>query len=341
MSETQDSIAGGGECAQGAPRGVSGPHWTDGSLAEGEGTAGERGWIRPVRRRSPQDLRLEALVSLLADPDESIWRTARRELERCGRASLAPLRRAERSADPRLRLRARDLTATLTRRDHLRRLVRTACARPFDLEAALWRLAALSEPHFDARPHRERLDEIAHRVGERARAAGPGLTRTLALVDVLHQEEGFQGGQRDYHHPDHVHLHRCLATGRGLPLTLAALHMAVGRRVGLTVRAVALPGHVLVRLVSGDRSLLIDPFHGGRIRTRKDCLHYLLQQGLTPRQEWFEDADELALFGRHLNNLRHAYRAVGRRGEARELERALEHVARVPRSDLAPDRAEA
>jgi regulator of sirC expression with transglutaminase-like and TPR domain len=102
--------------------------------------------------------------------------------------------------------------------------------------------------------------------------------------------------------------------------------------VGIRAAAVPLPGHVLLRLYSGRRSLLVDPFQGGRITTRRDCVRYLTENGLVPRAEWFRDARPEELFLRQILNLMHSYQARGMRERARELRTlaALMQV-RVPR----------
>ena len=53
-------------------------------------------------------------------------------------------------------------------------------------------------------------------------------------------------------------LNDVLDTRQGIPITLAILYIAVGRRLGLNVRGVSFPGHFLVRYESEDGVLFID-----------------------------------------------------------------------------------
>ena len=50
----------------------------------------------------------------------------------------------------------------------------------------------------------------------------------------------------------------------GIPISLSAVTMAVGRRVGLEVHGVGLPGHFIVKIVSEADEFFVDSFHGGR-----------------------------------------------------------------------------
>jgi len=284
--------------------------------------------------RSTHPDRIQALVALLDDPSERVWQPVRAALERAGRAALPALRRAQESADPRVRLRARALEASQARRGALRRfcttVARTAAheaSAPGTLEAGLLRLTRVIDPDFDAQEVRAELDRLAARVRARGQGLDTGMAQALALVDVLCEEHGLRGASDHYHHPDNVHLGRVLSRRRGLPLSLVAVHLFVARRAGIRAAAVPLPGHVMLRLYAGERSLLVDPFHGGKIRTRKDCLTYLLQQGLAPRNDWFADADEGQLLLRQSGNLVNALRQLGRGAEARELEAVLVDLA--------------
>ena len=114
-----------------------------------------------------------------------------------------------------------------------------------------------------------------------------------------------------------------------MPLTLVAIYLFVARRAGFRAAAVALPGRVLLRLYAGRRSLLIDPFKGGRVRTKMDCIKYLAQNGLVPRPEWFRDATDPMLFQRHVLNLMASSQMRGLEGQARELHRLAKVVAQT------------
>ncbi|QDU66548.1 transglutaminase-like domain-containing protein [Engelhardtia mirabilis] len=272
--------------------------------------------------------RLTALVDLLEDDAPATWEAVRAELLSAGRRARPALDRAARGQAPRRRARARSILAQMERREVLRRLLSQAGRGIDDLESALYRLAAVDDPHFDARATRRRLDDLGQRVRERSAEREPGLDQAHALVTVLAGEEGLRGPGENYHATDHVHLHRALELGRGLPLTLVAIYIFTARRAGLDATGVPLPGHVMCRLHAGERSMLVDPFHAGVVRTRKECLSYLMRRGLAPRPDWFRDADDAALFQRHVLNLANGHTVRGDDGTARQLRRVAETVAR-------------
>jgi regulator of sirC expression with transglutaminase-like and TPR domain len=56
----------------------------------------------------------------------------------------------------------------------------------------------------------------------------------------------------------------------GIPISLSAVYMEVGRRAGLVVDGLGLPGHFIVR-VGGTPGVLLDPFFGGTELSEEQC----------------------------------------------------------------------
>ena len=121
---------------------------------------------------------------------------------------------------------------------------------------ALW-LAAEDCDGVDVDANLARLDELAEAARERGAAESPeGIAALAALFHESLSLRGTGGGDPRAHY-----LHQLLERGAGVPLAAAVLWIAIGRRAGLAVDGVALPGHFAVRI----NSLLINPFSGDLI----------------------------------------------------------------------------
>lgn len=115
-----------------------------------------------------------------------------------------------------------------------------------------------SSSSFDLVGELSRLDEIA--------ASVPSPT-VDGLVSALFRER-FVGNRDEYYELSNSLLDDVVSTGRGIPITLSVLMVEVGRRLGIDLALVGLPGHVVVRVVDDD---FVDPFHGGRRLDREGC----------------------------------------------------------------------
>ena len=232
--------------------------------------------------------------------------------------------------------------------EHFRRLVQ---GRDDELrldEAALVLAAALRPDGVDVDAAMARLDELAAWIDE---PTLDGLRRHL--FDDL----GFAGDTADYHDPSNSFLDEVIERRRGLPITLSVLTVEVGRRAGVPLAPVGLPGHFLVR-DRVDPDVFVDPFHGGALLTAGECraLAERLHPGLAFQDRFLDPVSQRAVLVRMLANLAGTYRQRGERvlltaaldlraalpdmGEAEQRELAL-LLAAGGRYDVAADRLEA
>jgi regulator of sirC expression with transglutaminase-like and TPR domain len=133
-----------------------------------------------------------------------------------------------------------------------------ACAAAPDgdvAEAALW-LAAEDNPGIDPAPWLATLDELGEELRTRC-GTSPPITAVPVIASLLRDRLGLRGsGGGD---PQAHYLHSVIERGAGIPIACSALWMAVGRRAGIPVDGIGLPGHFVVR-VGGT---LVDAFSGG------------------------------------------------------------------------------
>jgi regulator of sirC expression with transglutaminase-like and TPR domain len=120
-------------------------------------------------------------------------------------------------------------------------------------EAAML-IGVAAEPDAAVAAARARLDDLA----AAAPAGGVG-----PLLGHLFGAGGLRGNTTRYDDPANSYLHRVLERGVGIPISLAVVAMGVGRRVGVDVVGVGMPGHFLVAEV-GAPGRWYDPFDGGR-----------------------------------------------------------------------------
>jgi len=134
-----------------------------------------------------------------------------------------------------------------------------------DLARGALEVARVEHPDLSTARERERLDALARRSG--AGFVGDSVKALHRLREFLFEEEGFSGNGNDYYDPRNSCLNDVLDRKLGIPITLSVLMMEVGRRVGLHILGVGLPGHFVVRANVGPDPVLLDPFDGGAVLT--------------------------------------------------------------------------
>jgi regulator of sirC expression with transglutaminase-like and TPR domain len=137
--------------------------------------------------------------------------------------------------------------------------------RRLDLGRAALTIARIEHPGLSVEQEVARLDELAARSA--AGAAGDRQAALERLLAFLFEDEGFRGNAEEYYDPRNSCLNDVLDRKLGIPITLSVLTMEVGRRVGIDVDGVGLPGHFIVSANLGARRIFLDPFNGGAVLT--------------------------------------------------------------------------
>ncbi len=201
-------------------------------------------------------------------------------------------------------------------------------ARPdaLDVVGAVLLVAAEEYPALDVEHERRRLAALAAEAGRRAAGLANPFARLDAVREYLFEHLGFHGNDDDYDDPRNSYLNEVLDRRTGIPLTLSIVYMEVVRGAGFEARGVGLPGHFVVRVEFGDRTILVDPYHRGEVVTEEDCRQLVVRSTGRPslfRRELLRGTGTRATFLRLLHNLKRIFLA------REDYERALGVVERL------------
>lgn len=165
---------------------------------------------------------------------------------------------------------------------------------PLD-EAALL-IAAHADPALDVAAELARIDDLAAGVPERS---------LEGLLTHLFADLGFTGDTEAYGDPRNSYLDQVVTRRVGIPISLSVLTMEVGRRLGVPLSGVGMPGHFLARHL-GDPPVIIDPFGRGRLLDEAECEAIFRRLGGSGPflGRYLEPVGPRAILARMLSNLR-------------------------------------
>ncbi len=182
------------------------------------------------------------------------------------------------------------------------------------LDEACLLISALERPALPIARYQFELDRLAET------CPAPTLD---AMLPHLFGRGRFSGNRRDYYDPRNSLLDQVLERQLGIPITLAIVAMEVGRRLGVPLSGVGMPGHFLLR-DKVDPTVFADPFHGPRTLDAGDCrrLHRAL---MGDAAEWDDDylqpISRKLIVVRVLTNLKTVYQRQGDTGRLRGIMR--------------------
>ena len=127
------------------------------------------------------------------------------------------------------------------------------------------------------------------------------------LNEYLFDELGFHGAEEDYYDPGNSFLNIVLDKKTGIPITLSIIYAEISKNIGLDLRIVGFPGHVIVKYKN---EIILDPFYRGRLLTIDDLEEILdrnFGDGVEFIPEYLNEATTEQLLTRLLRNLKNAY----------------------------------
>jgi len=150
-----------------------------------------------------------------------------------------------------------------------------------------------------------------------AAAVRPGVTTTDApilkiecLNAYLFEERGFRGNTQEYYDPRNSFLNDVIDRRLGIPITLSVIYMEVGRRVGMPLQGVGMPGHFITKYADPEEDIYIDPFSKGRILSREACeelLHDVYGEPVPFQETFLAPVSKKQILSRILMNLKAIY----------------------------------
>jgi len=182
----------------------------------------------------------------------------------------------------------------------------------FDLLEACLLVAAEEYPALDVPAEAARVDALGREALRRVEPISNLFARLDALRSLLFEDLGFRGSADQQDDPRNSYLNEVLNRRLGLPITLSILYVEVAARARLEARGVALPGHFVVRVDDGTRTVFVDPFHGGNVITEDDCRELTARttgRASLFRREFLDGASAPAILARLLHNLKRVHLA--------------------------------
>ena len=127
------------------------------------------------------------------------------------------------------------------------------------------------------------------------------------LNEHLFENLGFSGDDNDYYNPKNNFLNEVIDKKVGLPITISILYVEIAKFIGLELKMVGFPGHVLVKY---NEEMILDPFYDG-ILLDVDDLQEILDRNyggqIEFKPEFLDEVNSEQILLRMSRNLKNSY----------------------------------
>ena len=178
----------------------------------------------------------------------------------------------------------------------------------FNLVEKCLKLSQILEyPDLDISKYIQKINEIGKNLSLEISNVDNPTYKISMLNEHLFQKYGFSGDTEDYYNPKNNFLNQVLEKKSGIPLTLSIIYSEIAKHVGLELRIVGFPSHVIVKY---NEEILLDPFNKGKL-LKLDDLEQILDRSFDGQVDFYpEFLDEIStdkILIRMLRNLKNSY----------------------------------
>ncbi len=283
---------------------------------------------------------LNALISLLDDPDEGIFSHIKTKIVSLGHDVIPVLENAwEHSFSPLLQTRIENIIHSIQFQkiaENLRLWAKTS--DPGLLEGALL-VAQYQYPDLDILKLNKQIEQIKHDIWLELNDNLTALEKTRVMNHIFFDVHLYSGNTVNYYAPQNSYINNVIESRKGNPLSLSIIYAIIAQSLGLPIYGVNLPEHFVLAYGDSEHSadpslqndssrilFYINPFSRGAVFSRKEIDAFLKQLKLEPKAEFYGICSNIEIIKRLLRNLMNAYEKLGYPDKSGELESLLNSV---------------
>ncbi len=268
---------------------------------------------------------LDALVSLLDDPDMEVKNHVRHKIISLGSEIIPFLEQKwETSFNPEVQKEIEELVHDLQFSLVKSRLAEWRDTEDRDLLTGLWILNTYQYPDLDYAKLNAEMHQIYFEVWTSFKNDLQPYDQIRIINNVLFNTLRFSANTKNFHSPGNSMLSTVLDTKKGNPISLCAIYLLVAKKLGLPIYGVNLPNLFVLTYKSADVTFYINAFNKGLIFSRQDIFNYLEHLKIEPKEDYFEPCAHLDIILRSLRNLGNAFEKLG---EATKVEEVREMIS--------------
>lgn len=279
---------------------------------------------------------LSAIISLLDDPDESIFIALKSKLINEGIQVIPELEQAwEHCESPIQQQRIESIIHTIQFEQTIHKLREWIETGGTSLLEGALIVSRYQYPSLNELKIRNYIEQLKQDVWLELTPHLTAMENVKVLNHILFDVHGFSGNNEDFHHPHNSMINMVLESKKGNPLSLSIIYAVIAQMLDVPVYGVNLPQHFILAYMGSNhgagsfdfrkREVLfyINAFSKGTIFSRKEVEVYLKQLQLAPNDIYFYPCTNLEMIKRMLNNLMFAFEKSGQNDKVNEIKKLI------------------
>ncbi|MEJ6796512.1 MAG: transglutaminase-like domain-containing protein [Flavobacteriales bacterium] len=270
---------------------------------------------------------IDALISLIEDPDEIIFSQVKSEIKNYG-ADVIPKLEKERetsSFGPLYIDRIDQLIQSIQLESISVKMKEWHASEEKDLLEGALLINQFQYPSYNPDLIRKEITRIRQDVWLELNDNLTGFEKVRIMNHILFNVHGFSGNKSNYTSPNNSFLGDVLSSKKGSPLSLAILYQVLANSLDIPIYGVNLPNHFILCYMDehGIASMLdetvaengilfyINPFSDGTVIHKNEIDEFLFHLNLPEKVKFYKPCDNSDIINRLINNLIFGFQEKG------------------------------
>lgn len=290
---------------------------------------------------------INALISLVEDPDPSIFSHVKKELSSYGEHVIPQLEMFSEANfySELFQVRIEELIRSIKYESVRDGLIRWKKAEEPELEEGLILLNKYYDPSLDELELKRSMARIRQDIWLELNDSLTAMEIVKIFNHIIYTVYGLKGNRTNHIAPQNSYLSEVLRTKRGNSLSLAAIYRILATSLDIPIYGINLPNHFLLAYVdvnsvtevhegaeikNTDILFYINPFSGGTMIHRDEIDEFLYYLDLPQKVGSYRPCNNEAFIGRMINNLIFSYTQYENEEKVEEL-KSLQEIFSINR----------
>ena len=278
---------------------------------------------------------LEALISLVDEPDEEIFRTIRDRIFAHGKEAVPALENLwENTFDPLIQHRIEDLIHVIQFENLKKEMNEWSQFGHHDLLQGTLLVTKFQYPDLDEDAIIKKIGTFSQDVWLELNQNLTGLEKVKVINHILFDIHKLSGNLTNINSADNFYINNLLDTKKGSPLILGIIYISISQSLRIPIYGVDLPRHFVLAytdeillaqrdIPEGDVLFYINPFNKGAVFTKNEIELFIKQLNLERKDSYFVPCDNKTIIRRMMNELISIYDQSGNPGKRDEMTELL------------------
>ena len=265
---------------------------------------------------------LQALISLLDDPDATIFDKIRGKIISYGDDVIPHLESAwENSFDHLLQDRIENIIHEL-QFDNIKIELSHWKDSEKDLIDGAIIIAKYQYPDLEEEKIRDYIKQVNQDVWLELNDNLTALEKIKVLNRIIFDVHGFYGNTKNINSPKNSYINNVVETKKGNPITLGIIYLAICNKLNIPMYGVDVPAHFILAYAEGTDDVLfyLNVFNKGAVFSTHDIDKFLEQLKIEPKEEYYNPCSNLTIVKRLVQHLIYTYDNLGYLDKKEELE---------------------